>query len=66
MSHNASCTCVVITTEIEIPGDLSDELQDAIADDLTCEMNIDRLQKMIKRWARFISGENCHIAIDVE
>ncbi len=59
--------CVILLSiEIEIPEDLSDELQDAVVDDLTSENNIDELQRRIKRWARTISGEICHVAIDVE
>jgi hypothetical protein len=65
MSCNPT-TCIVMTVEIELPGDLSDELQDAIVEDLTADMNMDRLRAVIKRWVRWISGENCHVAIDVE
>jgi len=66
MNCDGPVTCIVMTVEIELPGDLSDEFQDAIVDDLTCELNIEQLRKVIKKWARFISGENCHVAIDVE
>ncbi len=66
MSNNPCTTCIVMTVEIELPGDLTDELQDAIVEDLTTDMNMDRLKAVIKRWARWISGENCHVAIDVE
>ena len=66
MNNSAPSACIVMTVEIEVPGDLSDELQDTIVDDLTHELNLDRLRLLIKRWARAISGEACHIAIDVE
>ncbi len=65
--NNPITPCVVVMTiEIEIPGHLPEELQDAIADDLCAENNLDRLQNLIKRWAGWITGENCHVAIDVE
>ncbi len=57
---------VLMSIEIEIPEYLSDELQDAVVDDITEEMNIERLMLMIKHWARKLTGENCHVAIDVE
>jgi hypothetical protein len=55
-----------MSVEIEIPNDLSDEMQDALVEDLTYEAHIDRLQNLIKKWARFITGEACHVSIDVE
>jgi hypothetical protein len=59
-------TCVVLTIEIELPQDLSDELIDEMTEDLTNELNLDRLRKAIKSWARFYTGEVCHVALDVE
>ena len=66
MSYEIPAASIVLTVEIQLPGDLSDELQDAIVDDLTYEGNIEILRKKIKNWARTFSGENCHIEIDVE
>ncbi len=66
MNDNSAPCVVVMTIEIEIPNDLSNKLQDAIVDDLTYEGHLDKLEKLIQRWARFISGEACHVAIDVE
>ena len=60
-----SC-CMILTVEIELPDDISEELQDTIVDDLSCEGNIEILRKKIKSWARTFSGENCHVEIDVE
>ena len=57
---------VVMTILIDLPGDLPEQLQDVIVDDLTYESHIERLKLIIKQWSRFISGVNCHIAIDVE
>ena len=58
--------CIVMTVEIALPGNLDDELQDAIVDDLTHELHIERLARLIQHWARLIAGEHCHISIDVE
>ena len=66
MNDNSAPIVVLMSIEIEIPNDLPDELQDVIVDDLTCDHNIDLLQRLIKKWTRFISGEACHVAIDVE
>ncbi len=57
---------IVLTVEVELPSNLSEELQETIVDDLTGEYNLETLRKGIKRWARVISGENCHVAVDVE
>ncbi len=66
MTDYPPSSVVLMTVEIEIPGDLSDELVDAMVEDLTCDLHLERLQAIIKRWARFITGEACHVAIDVE
>ncbi len=59
--------CVMyLTVEIEIPSDLSEELQETIVEDLSHEYNLETLKKGVKRWARTISGENCHVSIEVE
>lgn len=61
-----TATCICMTVEIQLPENLPDVLQDAMVEDLTNEAHVERLKLMIKRWARFIAGENCHVAIDVE
>jgi hypothetical protein len=66
MNDNAPSTVVLMSIEIEIPNDLSEELQDALVEDLTYEDHINRLSNLIQKWARFISGEACHVSIDVE
>lgn len=58
--------CLMLTVEIELPDDVSDEYQDAIVDDLTYEPHLERLENGIRRWVRFISGEACHISITVD
>ncbi len=59
--------CVILySVEVELPSNLPDELLDAIAGDLTSENCLDELRKRIKQWARTVSGEICHVAIDVE
>ncbi len=57
---------VLLTVEIEIPGGLEDELVDALVDDLAYETHLERLQNLIKRWAGFVTGQPCHVSIDVE
>lgn len=66
MRDNSVPCVVVMTIEIEIPGSLPDDLQDAMVDDLADEGHLDRLQNIIKRWARFITGVACYVGIDVE
>lgn len=67
MSNFAVPSCsILLTVEIELPGDLSDEHLDALVEDLTEDGHVERLALLIKRWARFITGENCHVAIDTE
>jgi hypothetical protein len=66
MNYDMAPTVVVMSVEIEIPNDLSDEQQDAIVDDLTTDSHLERLERLIKKWARFISGESCRVSIDVE
>lgn len=59
-------TCFVLTVEIELPDDVSQEYQDAMVEDLTYEPHLERLENVVKRWVRWITGENCHIEITVE
>lgn len=66
MSDTAPSTSIVLTVEIEFPEALSDEYQDALVEDLTYEPHLDRLRLLIKKWARFISSENCHVSLEVE
>jgi hypothetical protein len=55
---------LTFSIEIELPDDVSDEYLDAMVEDLTHDQHIDRLKSLIKHWARLITGEACHIAID--
>ncbi len=59
-------TCLIMSIEIELPDDVSEEYQDAIVDDLTYEPHIERLENLIKRWIRFITGEACHVTVTVD
>jgi hypothetical protein len=66
MNDNAPSTYVQMSIEIEIPNDLPEEYQDVIADDLSCEANVEHLSKLIKKWARLVAGVACHISVEVE
>lgn len=66
MNDNAAPCVMVLSVEIEIPNDLSDDLQDAVVDDLSYDGHLERLETLIRKWARFISGENCRVTVDVE
>ncbi len=57
---------VNLSVEIEIPEDISDEMQDTLIEDLIYEQHVERLKLMVKKWARSITGENCHIAVTVD
>ncbi len=58
-------TYLLLSVEIELPDDVSDEYQDAIVEDLTYEPHIERLENGIQRWVRFITGEACDITVTV-
>ncbi len=61
-----STNCILLTVEIELPGDIPEELQDEVADFITDELNIERLQAILKHWVHRAVGIHCHLAIDVE
>ncbi len=57
-------TRFILTVEIELPEDVSDEYQDALVEDMTYDPNIDRLKAPIKHWVRLLTGESCHVTVD--
>ena len=59
-------TIFVLSVEIELPDDVSEEYQDAMVEDLTYEPHIERLENMIQRWVRFVTGEGCIVEVTVE
>lgn len=66
MSEDCAPCFVVLTIEIELPSNLTDELQDVMADDLTNELNLEQLKAAVKKWVRLYTGEACHVVLDVE
>ncbi len=59
-------TCLILSVEIELPDDVTEEYQDAMVEDLTYEKHLERLENGIKRWVRFITGEACYVTITVD
>ena len=60
-------TCMRLSVEIELPDDVSDEYLDAMVQDLTYEPHQERLERVIYRWVRFITGEpDTTITVDDE
>ena len=58
-------TLFYLSVEIELPDDVSDEYQDAMVDDLSYDPHIERLERLIKKWVRLVTGESCHISVKI-
>lgn len=58
--------CFNLSVEIELPEGIAEDYQETVIEDLNYELHLIRLRGLIKRWARQITGENCHVEITVD
>lgn len=57
---------ISLSVEVEVADADSEELEDALAEDLVGENNLAHLKLIIMRWARTVVGLPAHVEITVD